>query len=87
MTNTPARTERYAIVGFALGALSLLALLAAYCIVIRRWPPGLEGVGVTLYLCAFPISLVGILLSLATALLVVGYFLLSMIELSQAHMY
>jgi hypothetical protein len=109
MTINPARTERYAIVGFTLGALSILALLAAYCIVILRWPSGVEGegVGVTLYLCAFPISLVGILLSgwgrfsparrslavaglllsLAAALIVVAYFLLSMIELSQSHIF
>ena len=103
----PALADRYAIVGFALGALSILALLAAYSFVIARWPPELEGAGVTLYLCAFPVSLVGILLSgwgrfsparrglavaglvlsLAAALIILGYFILSMIELSQAHIY
>jgi len=58
-----ARADRYAIVGFVLGVLCLLALLTAYSIVIQRWPSGLEGLGVLLYVATFPVALVGMLLS------------------------
>jgi hypothetical protein len=51
----PARADRYAIVGFALGALSILAFLAAYGFVIARCPPEPEGAGVTLYLSTSPL--------------------------------
>jgi hypothetical protein len=63
MTITRTRADRYAIVGFTLGVLSALALLAAYSFVILRWPPGIDGPGAILYVATFPVSLVGSLLS------------------------
>jgi hypothetical protein len=57
------RADRYAIVGFVLGVLCLLALLSAYSFVIQSWPSGLEGLGVFLYIATYPASLVGMLLS------------------------
>jgi hypothetical protein len=105
MRITRVLADRLAIVGFALGALCILALLAAYSFGIRRWPPGLDGLGALLYVCTFPLSLVGILLSgwgrfsparrglavagfvlsLAAALVTVGFFVLMIIVLSQVH--
>ena len=103
MTVYPDRAGRYAMVGFALAVLSLLALLAAYSFGIRRWPPGLEGPGALLSLAAFLVSLVGsllsfwgcssptrrgmavagLVLSLATALIILGYWILTAIDFSR----
>jgi hypothetical protein len=101
----PARADRYATVGFVLGALSILALLAASSFGIVRWPPGLEGPGALLSVAAVPVAFVGTLLSfwgrysparrglavaglvlsLAAALVILGFWILTFIELSQAH--
>jgi hypothetical protein len=63
MTIYPARADRYAIAGFALGVLCVLALPAAYSFAIRGWPPGLDNAGAILYVSTFPASLLGTLLS------------------------
>jgi hypothetical protein len=68
MTGTRAWTDRYAIVGFALGVLSFMALLTAASfiasgLIIRLLPLGLGGPGVILSLATLPVSLVGYLLS------------------------
>jgi hypothetical protein len=105
MSANPARATRSAIASFVLGVLSILAVLVAYSLGIRRWPPGLEGPGALLSVAVFPISLVGILLfrwgrvsrarrflavvglalSLAAFLAVLGFWVLVVVDVSNAH--
>jgi hypothetical protein len=62
-SSTRVLADQLALVGFAVGALSVLALLVAYGVAIQRWVPGFEGLGVGLYLATYPCAFVGTLLS------------------------
>ena len=105
MTVYPDRAGRYAVVGFALGVLSILTLLVAYSFGILHRPHGLEGPGALLSVSAVLVSptgsllpfwgcssptwrgfaVTGLVLSLAAALVILGYWIQTYIELS--HMY
>jgi hypothetical protein len=105
MTAYPDRAGRYAVVGFALGVLSILTLLVAYSFGIVHRPRGLEGRGALLSVAAVLVSpigsllsfwgcssptrrglaVAGLVLSLAAALVILGYWILTYIDFSQAH--